>query len=59
MQVLVSKVADFVKELPKGSGLFLYLRQLSYDIFGTHHRAKDLRESILSYVKHSKDIPRK
>ncbi|XP_034249066.1 constitutive coactivator of peroxisome proliferator-activated receptor gamma-like [Thrips palmi] len=58
VQALVLRVADFVYKLPKGNDLFSCLRELSYDIFRTPHRAKDLRQSILSYVKSSKDILR-
>lgn len=47
--VLVRKVAEYIWSLPKGNDLFLYLGQLSYEVFRTRQRAEDLQKSILSY----------
>ncbi|KAK3910504.1 Constitutive coactivator of peroxisome proliferator-activated receptor gamma [Frankliniella fusca] len=47
--VLVRKVAEYVASLPKQNDLFLYLGQLSYEVFRKRNRAVDLKESILSY----------
>lgn len=58
-EVLVLAVANFVRQLPKGNDLLSCLGKLSSDVFRKRHRARDLEESILSYVTFSKDIHRK